>query len=52
MCRGVIQKRNRREEIGDPWGVLTDPGERRLVESLKTWVKVLPDRREDTQSTI
>jgi len=39
-------------EIGGPWGVPTENGEGRLGEPWKTRVRVLSDRKENTQSTI
>jgi len=38
--------------MGDPWGVPTETGEESLGEPWNTRVQVLPDRKEDTQSTM
>jgi len=50
-CRGATYRRERRGEIGDPWGVSTETGARRLGEPSKTRVQDLSDRKDETQST-
>jgi len=52
MCREATYSRKRRGEMGAPWGVPTETGEEMLGEPWNTWVQVLSDRKEDTQSTI
>jgi len=52
ICRGATYRRKRRGEMGDPWGVPTEPGVERLGEPWKTRVQVLSDRKEHTQSTM
>jgi len=52
MCRGATYRGKRRGEIGDPWGVPTETGEKMLGEPWNPRVQVLSDRKEATQSTI
>jgi len=51
MCRGAPYSRKRRGEIGDPWGVPSETGEKMLGEPWKTRVQVLSDKKKETQST-
>jgi len=52
VCSGETYRIKSRGEIGDPWGVPTETGERRFGEPWKTRVHDLSDRKEETQSTI
>jgi len=52
MCRRRTYGRQRRGDIGDPWGVPTETGERMLGESWKTSVQVLANKKAETQATM
>jgi len=52
MCIGATYSTKRRGEIGDPCGGPMETEEALLGEPWKTWVHVLSDKKEETQSTI
>jgi len=52
ICLGASYRKKTRGEMGDPWGVPTESGERRLGEPWKTRVQVFSERKEDKESTL
>jgi len=52
MCSGATSMRKRRVEIREPGGVLRETGAERSGKPWKSWVEVLSERKEETQSSM